>query len=126
MSNVPSNLKYTKDHEWVEANGDTATVGITDFAQGSLGDLVYVELPKIGRQVKKGEAFVIVESCKAASDVYAPISGEVIEVNEAAVASPDVINQNPYSEGWLVKIRPNNTSELADLLDPTAYSDIAA
>lgn len=126
MSNVPAELKYTKDHEWVSTNGDVATVGITDFAQSSLGDLVYIELPKVGRQVKKGEVFIIVESCKAASDVYAPVSGEVIEVNEAAVASPDVVNSSPYSTGWLVKIRANNSSEMAELLDSGAYSQIAA
>lgn len=126
MSNIPSKLKYTKDHEWVEETGDIATVGITDFAQSSLGDLVYVELPKIGRQVKKGEVFVIVESCKAASDVYAPLSGEVVEVNEAVVASPDVVNHSPYGAGWLVKIRANNHSEVADLLPADSYKELAA
>ena len=126
MSNVPANLKYTKDHEWVKSEGDIAIVGITDFAQGSLGDLVYVELPAVGRQVKKGEACVIVESCKAASDVYAPLSGEVVAVNDAAVASPETINQNPYEAGWLIKIKPSNPSEINDLIDPNSYSQIAA
>ena len=125
-SKIPNKLKYTKDHEWVSEEGDIATIGITDFAQGSLGDLVYVELPKIGRHVKKGEVFVIVESCKAASDVYAPLSGEVIEVNDAVVSSPDVVNHSPYDAGWLVKIRANNHSEVNDLLDANAYTELAA
>mgnify|MGYP000193241762 CR=1 FL=1 len=126
MSNIPANLKYTKDHEWALQDGETVTIGITDFAQGSLGDLVYVELPAIGRQVKKGEACVIVESCKAASDVYAPISGEIIEVNNAVVATPETINQNPYEGGWLMKIKPSNAAELAELIDSNSYSAIAA
>ena len=126
MSNVPANLKYTKDHEWVSEQGDVATVGISDFAQGSLGDLVYVELPKVGRQVKKGEVIIIVESCKAASDVYAPISGEIVEINEAVTASPETINTSPYEAGWLVKIRANNNAELKELLDSNAYADLAA
>ena len=125
-SNIPGKLKYTKDHEWVSEEGDIATIGITDFAQGSLGDLVYIELPKIGRQVKKGEVFVIVESCKAASDVYAPLSGEVVEVNEAAASSPDVVNNSPYESGWLVKIRANNHSEVNDLLNADSYKELAA
>lgn len=126
MSNIPSDLKYTKDHEWIKEEGDAVTVGITDFAQGSLGDLVYIELPKIGRQVKKGETMVIVESCKAASDVYAPISGEVIAVNDAAVASPDIVNSNPYAAGWLVKIKPSDKAELSELIQPEKYSELAA
>ena len=123
---IPNKLKYTKDHEWVNEQGDIATVGITDFAQGALGDLVYIELPQVGRQVKKGEVFVIVESCKAASDVYAPLSGEVVEVNEAVVTSPDVVNHSPYDAGWLVKIRANNHSETADLMGADEYKELAA
>ena len=126
MSNIPANLKYTKDHEWVKQDGDVVTIGITDYAQGSLGDLVYVELPAVGRKVSKGEACVIVESCKAASDVYAPISGEVIEVNSAVTGTPETINQNPYEAGWLIKIKPSNQSELAELIDSNSYSEIAA
>ena len=126
MSNIPANLKYTKDHEWASQDGETVTIGITDYAQGSLGDLVYVELPKVGRQVKKGEAIVIVESCKAASDVYAPITGEVVAVNDAAVADPSTVNNNPYEGGWLIKIKPSNSAELAELMDSNSYSQIAA
>lgn len=123
---IPSKLKYTRDHEWVSEEGDIATMGITDFAQGALGDLVYIELPQIGRKVKKGEVFVIVESCKAASDVYAPLSGEVVEVNEAVVSSPDVVNHSPYDAGWLVKIRANNHSEVGDLMSADSYKEVAA
>ncbi len=126
MSNVPVELKYTKDHEWAKVEGDIITIGITDFAQNSLGDLVYVELPAVGRQVQKGENFVIVESCKAASDVYAPVSGEVVAVNDAAVADPSTVNNNPYESGWLVKIKPANQDELNELLDSTKYSELAA
>ncbi len=126
MSNIPSELKYTKDHEWVKQDGDVVTVGITDYAQGSLGDLVYVELPAVGRKVSKGEACVIVESCKAASDVYAPISGEVIEVNSAVTGTPETINQKPYEAGWLIKIKPSNAAELSELIDSNSYSEIAA
>ena len=125
-SKIPQKLKYTQDHEWVREEGETATIGITDFAQGSLGDLVYVELPQIGRVVKKGEVIVVVESCKAASDVYAPLSGEIIAVNDAVVTSPDIINHSPYDAGWLVTIRANNHSETADLLSSESYSELAA
>lgn len=126
MSNIPAELKYTKDHEWLKQDGENYVVGITDYAQGSLGDLVYVELPAIGRVVNKGEACVVVESCKAASDVYAPISGEVVAINDAVVASPETINQNPYDAGWLIKIKPSNVSELAELIDSNSYSQIAS
>jgi len=126
MSNIPAELKYTKDHEWVKQDGENVIIGITDYAQGSLGDLVYVELPAIGRVVKQGEACVVVESCKAASDVYAPISGEVVAINDTVVATPETINQNPYDAGWLIKIKPSNATELAELIDSTSYSQIAA
>lgn len=126
MSNIPANLKYTKDHEWLKQEGDNVIVGITDYAQGSLGDLVYVELPEVGRKVAKGETFIIVESCKAASDVYAPVSGEVVAVNSALTGSPETINQNPYEAGWLVKIKPSNPAELAELIDSNSYQEIAA
>lgn len=121
MSNIPENLKYTKDHEWVSIDGDIATVGITDFAQESLGDLVYVELPEIGASFEAGADMVIVESCKAASDVYAPINGEVVEVNQAVVDAPEAINEDAYSN-WLVKLKV--TSE-AELLSPEQYTEIA-
>ena len=126
MSNVPANLKYTDQHEWLTLDGDVATVGITDYAQTSLGDLVYVELPTKGKQIKTGDAFVVVESVKAASEVYAPISGEVIEVNEALSKSPELVNSAPYEGGWICKIRATDKAELAKLLDATAYLKLVA
>ena len=126
MSEVPSELKYTKDHEWARIDGDTVTMGITDYAQGSLGDLVYVELPQVGREVKKGEVMVIVESCKAASDVYAPVSGTVIEINQSAVSTPETVNKLPYSDGWLVKLKPTAKDELESMLDANKYKELAA
>jgi glycine cleavage system H protein len=125
MSNVKPELKYTKDHEWVKLDGEVATIGITDFAQGSLGDLVYVELPEAGRQVKAGEACAVVESCKAASDVYAPLSGKIVEANPELASAPEKINSGPY-ESWLFKIKISNQSELASLLSSENYQQLAA
>lgn len=126
MSNVPANLKYTDQHEWLILDGNVATIGITDYAQGSLGDLVFVELPAQGKQVKTGDAFVVVESVKAASEVYAPITGEVIEINDALSGAPELINSSPYDKGWICKIRASDTAELAKLLDASAYSKLVA
>ncbi len=126
MSNVPGGLKYTEQHEWVKLDGDVATVGITDYAQGALGDLVFVELPAKGRKVKQGEEFVVVESVKAASEVYAPLSGEVVEVNDGLNGSPALINSAPYGEGWICKIKITDKGELAKLLDSEAYQKLAA
>jgi len=123
MSNVPANLKYTKDHEWLSIEGDIATVGITDYAQESLGDLVFVELPKIGTKFDGGKDMVIVESCKAASDVYAPVDGEVVAINDVVVGAPDIINSDPYSAGWLVKLKIDATA-VAGLLDAEAYKKL--
>lgn len=126
MSNVPANLKYTDQHEWVKLDGDIAIVGITDYAQAALGDLVFVELPGVGKQVKAHDSFVVVESVKAASEVYAPLSGEVIEVNEALSKTPEAINSAPYGEGWICKIRISDKGELASLLDAEKYQSLAA
>ncbi len=126
MSNVPAHLKYTDQHEWLKLEGDVATVGITDYAQSSLGDLVFVELPVNGKQVKAGDAFVVVESVKAASEVYAPISGEVVEVNEALSKTPELINSAPYEGGWICRIKASDKNELAKLLEPSAYEKLAA
>lgn len=126
MSNVPTDLKYTEQHEWLKLDGDVATVGITDFAQAALGDLVFVELPAVGKQVKAGDSFVVVESVKAASEVYAPISGEVVEVNSALSANPERINGAPYGEGWICKIKATNKDEIAKLLEPAKYQALAA
>jgi glycine cleavage system H protein len=126
MSNVPTDLKYTEQHEWLKLDGDVATIGITDYAQGALGDLVFVELPAKGKKVKAGDPFVVVESVKAASEVYAPISGEVIEVNEKLTKSPELINGAPYGDGWICKIKASDKGELTKLLDGAAYQKLAA
>ena len=114
-------VRYTKDHEWVRLDDDLAVVGITDYAQSQLGDVVYVELPEIGRQVEKGKEAAVVESVKAASEVYAPASGEVAEVNEAIAADPAKVNADPMGEGWFIKLRLADPKELDGLLDEEAY-----
>ncbi len=123
--NNPANLKYTKSHEWtkVEADG-TVTVGITDHAQEALGDIVFLELPEAGRKLRAGEECAVVESVKAASDIYAPIGGEVIDANQAAVDAPETVNQDAYA-AWLFKIKPSNPAELDGLLDAAAYAKVA-
>lgn len=122
MNNVPNTLKYTASHEWILDNGDgTVTVGITDHAQELLGDVVFVELPEVGRDVAKGEDFSLVESVKAASDIYAPLSGEVIEVNEALVDAPETLNEDAYQAGWIAKLKLSDATELEALLDASAY-----
>jgi glycine cleavage system H protein len=121
MSNVPSDLKYAKSHEWVRVAGDLATVGITDHAQHELTDVVFVELPAVGRQVKAGEPCAVVESVKTASDIYAPVSGTVLEVNSAVVDNPALVNTAPDSDGWLCKIKLSNAAELNGLLTPEQY-----
>ena len=113
--------RFTKDHEWVRLDGDLAAIGITDFAQSQLGDVVYVELPEVGRWLEQGKAAAVVESVKAASDVYAPVSGEVAEVNEALAADPAKINADPMGEGWFLKLRPADPKELEALMDEAAY-----
>jgi glycine cleavage system H protein len=116
---------YTEEHEWVRIEGDSATVGITDFAQGQLGDIVFVEVPEAGRAVTKGGEAAVVESVKAASDVYAPVTGEVIEGNQALVDDPSLVNSDPEGEGWFFKIRLSDTSELDGLMDAEAYKAFA-
>jgi glycine cleavage system H protein len=117
--------KYTKDHEWVRLEGDVAVVGISNFAAEQLGDVVYVELPAIGKAVKQGADIAVVESAKAASDVYAPVSGEIVAVNEALNGSPEKVNEGPEGDGWFVKIRIANAGELDALMDAAAYADFA-
>lgn len=114
-------LRYTKDHEWVRMDGDAATVGITDHAQTALGDVVFVDLPEVGREVAAGEAIAVVESVKAASDVYAPIAGRIVEVNAGLTDDPGLINRAPTAEGWFFKIEPKEAGAVADLLDESAY-----
>jgi len=121
MSNIPSDLKYTKSHEWVRASGDTATVGITDHAQHELTDIVFVELPEKGRKVKAGEACAVVESVKTASDIYSPVSGEIIESNKAVVDDPALVNKEPHGGGWFFKIKLSSPTELNALMSPDNY-----
>jgi glycine cleavage system H protein len=121
MSNIPSDLKYAKSHEWVRVNGDTATVGITDHAQHELTDVVFVELPEVNRQVKAGEACAVVESVKTASDIYSPVSGQVVEVNKAVVDNPALVNTEPYGGGWFYKIKLSQPGEANSLLSPEQY-----
>ena len=121
MSNVPSDLKYTKSHEWVRVAGDVATVGITDHAQHELTDVVFVELPVVGRQVKAGEAVAVVESVKTASDIYAPVSGEVLEINPTVVDQPALVNTEPHAGGWFFKLKLSAPAELASLMSPADY-----
>lgn len=121
-ANVPADLKYTSSHEWVRVEGDVATVGITDHAQAELTDLVFVELPQVGRKVKAGEACAVVESVKTASDVYAPVSGEVIEANKAVVDDPGLVNRDAFGAGWFFKVRLAAVDELGKLLSPAQYA----
>lgn len=125
MSDIPKELSYTKTHEWIGNDGDgTVTVGITDYAQSSLGDLVFVELPETGTKVSAGDAVAVVESVKAASDIYAPVDGEIAEVNEELADSPERVNEDPFGEGWLFKISVEDESGLDDLLDSDAYKAV--
>jgi len=119
----PENIKYTKEHEWVRVEGTTGIVGITDYAQGELGDIVFVELPAKGKQVKQGETFGSIEAVKAVSDLFAPVSGEVIEINPALQKTPEIVNKEPYAGGWMVKIKITNQSEVANLLDAKTYRE---
>jgi len=124
MSDLPTDLKYTNSHEWVQKNDDgTITMGITDHAQDLLGDLVFVELPEVGESFGKEDQFAVVESVKAASDVYSPISGEVVAVNESLEDEPEQVNTHPFAEGWLVRIKPSDESEIDGLLDADAYKE---
>jgi glycine cleavage system H protein len=121
MSNIPSDLKFAKSHEWIRVSGDTATVGISDHAQGELTDVVFVELPEAGRKVKAGEACAVVESVKTASDIYSPVSGEIVELNQPVTDNPALVNTEPYASGWFFKIKLSNPAELNALLSPEDY-----
>jgi glycine cleavage system H protein len=123
---MPPVMRYSKDHEWVKIDGDTATVGITRYAAEQLGDVVYVELPEVGRSVKKGEGAAVVESVKAASDVYSPVSGEVMETNTALGDNPQTVNEAPEAGGWFMRVKITNKSELDALLDEDGYRDYVA
>jgi len=119
--NIPSNLKYTKDHEWVSLDGDIATVGITDFAQRELGDIVYVEVETLDQTLAKDEVFGTVEAVKTVSDLFLPLSGEIIEFNDALESTPETVNSDPYGEGWMVKVKISDASEWDQLMDADAY-----
>ena len=121
--NIPVNLKYTKDHEWISIEGDVATVGITDFAQGELGDIVYVEIEKIGENFSKEEVFGTVEAVKTVSDLFMPVTGEIIDINETLNEKPELVNEDPYGQGWMIKIKLNN-SGTSDLLNSDQYKKL--
>ncbi|TVP76888.1 MAG: glycine cleavage system protein GcvH [Puniceicoccaceae bacterium] len=125
MSQVPDSLYYTKDHEWIELHEDgSATVGITDYAQESLGDITFVEFPQIGDAFECGETFGVVESVKAASDLFMPLSAEILEINQAVDSEPELLNQDPYKKGWLLKIKLRDAAQISDLLKPADYSEL--
>lgn len=122
--NIPANLKYTKDHEWVSIDGDVATVGITDFAQKELGDIVYVEVETLDQTLEKDEVFGTVEAVKTVSDLFLPLSGEIIEFNDDLESNPESVNSDPYGAGWMIKIKVADLSQVADLLDDKAYGNL--
>jgi glycine cleavage system H protein len=122
--NVPQDLKYTQDHEWIRVDGDFAFVGITDFAQSNLGDIVFLEIETVGESLSKGEAFGNIEAVKAVEELYMPVSGEVMEINPVLETSPEVVNKDPYGEGWMVKIKLSDSTELDTLLTPDAYTTL--
>ncbi len=123
---VPQNLKYTKDHEWVSVDGDIATIGITNFAQGELGDIVYVEIETVGETLEQEEVFGSVEAVKTVSDLFMPLSGEIIEFNEALESNPELVNSDPYGEGWMIKVKISDGSELDSLLSAEVYANMTA
>ena len=122
--NIPQELKYTKDHEWVKIEGDTATIGVTDFAQGELGDIVYVEVETLDETLEKEEVFGTVEAVKTVSDLFMPLSGEIIEFNDSLEDEPEKVNEDPYGEGWMIKIKMTEASEVEDLLSADEYKEV--
>lgn len=122
--NIPADLKYTKEHEWIKLDGDTATIGITDYAQGELGDIVYVEVETVGEELDADEVFGTVEAVKTVSDLYMPLAGEVLEMNEGLDTDPEAVNRDPYGEGWMVKVKVADASDLDSLLSADAYKEL--
>ncbi|MBS1261124.1 MAG: Glycine cleavage system H protein [Calditrichaeota bacterium] len=122
MANVPKELKYSEEHEWVRVDGDNATIGITDYAQGELGDVVFLELPEPGEEFKQGDSFGSIEAVKTVADLYSPVSGAVTEVNEALDDAPEKVNESPYGDGWLIKLELTDSTELDGLMDAEAYA----
>ena len=119
--NIPANLKYTKEHEWIAIDGDIATIGITDFAQSELGDIVYVEIETVGETLSKDEVFGSVEAVKTVSDLFMPVGGEILEFNEELESNPEAVNKDPYGAGWMIKVKVSNVDELSELMDASAY-----
>jgi glycine cleavage system H protein len=126
MMEAPPGLKYSKEHEWVATEESVATIGITDHAQEQLGEIVYIELPSVGEKISKDDPFGVVESVKAVSDIYAPVSGTVVEVNEDLPESPEVVNEDPYGDGWLIKVKVSDPADLEDLMDNDEYAELVA
>jgi glycine cleavage system H protein len=126
MANIPENLRYSKDHEWVSVSGDTASIGITDYAQHSLGDVVYIDMPRVGDKFSTHEAFGSVESVKAVSEIFTPIAGEVLEVNDGLNDTPEAVNNDPYAAGWMIKIKMDNPNEADKLLSSVEYEEYLA
>lgn len=122
--NIPDSLKYTKEHEWIKIEGDQGTVGITEFAQKELGDIVYIEVETVGETLETDEPFGTIEAVKTVSDLFMPVSGEVLEFNEALESNPEIVNKDPYGEGWIIKIKINDLSQLDDLLDAEGYNEV--
>jgi glycine cleavage system H protein len=122
--NIPQELKYTKDHEWVKIDGDVATVGVTDFAQGELGDIVYVEVETLGETLERDEVFGTVEAVKTVSDLFLPLAGEILEFNDSLENTPEKVNSDPYGDGWMIKVKISDQSQLSNLLSPEEYKDI--
>lgn len=119
--NIPATLKYTKDHEWIKVEGKTAMIGVTDYAQGELGDIVFIEVETVGETLGEGETFGTIEAVKTVSDLFMPVSGEVLEFNEALDSNPELVNKDPYGEGWIIKVKISDVSEMDNLLDAAAY-----
>jgi glycine cleavage system H protein len=124
MSDIPKDLKYTKDHEWARVQGNIVVVGVTAHAQEALGDVVYVELPKVGSTITAGKQFGVIESTKAVSELFAPISGKVVKVNDALTDNPQTVNADPYGNGWILEVEPSDTQQLAGLMDAAAYAEL--
>jgi glycine cleavage system H protein len=124
MSDIPKDLKYTKDHEWARVQGNTVVVGVTAHAQEALGDVVYVELPKVGATLTAGKQFGVIESTKAVSELFSPLSGKVVKVNDALTDAPQTVNADPYGNGWIVEIEPSDTKQLGELMDAAAYENL--
>jgi glycine cleavage system H protein len=122
--NIPENIKYTKDHEWIRVEGDTSYVGITDYAQAELGDIVFIEVETLGEHLQQGDVFGTIEAVKTVSDLFLPVSGEIVEINSALQDSPDLVNKDPFGKGWIIKVKTDDVAELSSLLTPSQYKEL--